>query len=114
MPVRIVEFQTTPNPSALRCVLDAPVVTAPLSVRSRPAPGTPLLAEHPLAAAIMAIPGVHGLLLHPLWLTITKDPSTPWAAVKPALARVLAAAQPLTAPPPTIKPPTAARPEADA
>lgn len=90
MPYTVTQFQPTPNPNAMKCVLDRAVAPSPRSYRSRPeAPGP---ADDPLAAALFAVPGVAGLLLNHDWVTVTKEPGVDWAAVKTAMRRALASA----------------------
>ena len=90
MPYQVTEFQDTPNPNALKCVLDRP---AP------PIDGPGLRSYHsseaakndPLAGALLALPGVVGVLINPAWITISKSPDADWRALKPALKKVLGA-----------------------
>jgi hypothetical protein len=88
MPLRIVSYQETPNPHALKCALDratgAPGVSR--SFRDASAAG-----DDPVARAIFAVPGVTGLLLHADWLTVSKAPEASWKTLKPALEQALAA-----------------------
>lgn len=114
MPVRVIEYQPTPNPSALRCVLDAPVARTPISLRPTSTHQAPAANHAPaaattnaastiesrdpgpaLAAQITTIPGVVGLLMHPTWLTITKAPGTNWPPIKRALESLLDSAAPI-------------------
>lgn len=84
MPLRVKSFQQTPNPNALKCLLDARLPGAPRSYfKPQDAQGDPL------AAALFAIPGVTNLLIQPDWITVSKAPETPWSAVKPAVEKVL-------------------------
>ena len=88
MAYEIVEFQDTPNPNALKCVLDRPV--APLggaglrSYQSRDA-----AAADPVAVPIMTVPGVVGVLITPGWITISKAPEVEWKQLKGALKKVM-------------------------
>ncbi len=86
---RVTEFQPTPNPNALKCVLDAAVSDRPRSFRSAADLGDP--AAEPLAAALFALPGVAGLLICDNWVTVNKAPDAAWPALKPAISRVLKA-----------------------
>lgn len=98
MPLVVKEYQSTPNPNALKCVVDRPI--APLTPLTPPAPALRSYASaaaataDPLAAALFAIPGVRNVLVHaparePGWISINKSPETPWSALKPAIERVL-------------------------
>ena len=85
------EFQETPNPAALKCVLDRPVDpigegSAPIrSYRSREA------ASHdPLATRLFAVPGVANVLIADTWVTIGKADDAAWKSLKPAIVKALA------------------------
>ncbi|MCU0688642.1 MAG: NifU N-terminal domain-containing protein [Phycisphaerales bacterium] len=98
MGLRVVQYLDTPNPQALKCVLDGVV-----SVGSRPyragqagAGGGKSSGEadgrsDALASALLAIPGVVGLLLHGDWMTVSKSPDARWAAIKPRVEATLKA-----------------------
>jgi hypothetical protein len=77
-------FETTPNPNALKCVLDAPRTGAIVSASS-----IPEAAGDPHAEALLAIPGVTRVLLHTAFVTVSKDPGADWAPVKRAVKKVL-------------------------
>jgi len=88
VPYVVTEFVTTPNPNALKCVLDV-----------SPAPGGPRsytraedAAADPLGAALMAIPGVRNVLIHDGWISVGKTPDAEWKRVKADVKRVLGAA----------------------
>jgi hypothetical protein len=84
MPHRVVEFQPTPNPNALKCILDAPLPEPIRSFRT-----AQQAAGDPLGEALIAIPGVTGVLLSGAWMTVNKAPQTEWTAVKRAVQDVL-------------------------
>ncbi|MBC7835284.1 MAG: NifU N-terminal domain-containing protein [Phycisphaerales bacterium] len=77
MPYAITRFDPTPNPNALKCILDRPISDRPRSFRSA-AEAT----SDPLAAAIFAVPGVTNLLLNGDWLTVNKSSESEWKPVK--------------------------------
>lgn len=87
MPHRIVQYQPTPNPNALKCFLDAPLEGGLRSFRT-PAEG----AADALARRLFAVPGVHSLLLGGDWLTVNKSPEAAWREVKAGVERALAEA----------------------
>lgn len=93
MPLRVKSFQPTPNPNAVKCVLDRAVVREPLSYRSAPAPGEGADEGERLAAALFTVPGVVGLLLNGDWVTVNKAPDAEWSSVKEGVRRVLAEAR---------------------
>jgi hypothetical protein len=68
---QVTDFQDTPNPNALKCVLDhspAPVE----GLRSYLAAPDPT--RDALAAALFSVPGVIGVLINPGWVTVSKSP----------------------------------------
>lgn len=85
MPFKIVEFQTTPNPNAIKCVLDSS--PSPDGMRSYTAPDQ--AAGDPLGTALFAIPGVRNVLIHDGWISIGKTQEADWRTVKAALRKVL-------------------------
>lgn len=97
MPVRVIRFEPTPNPLAVKCVLDRAVgPTGDVAARSfRGGAGS---AGHPLAAALLAVPGVEGVLFGPggpqgAWVSVTRSAGVSWKAIQPAVERVLSAAE---------------------
>ncbi len=86
---RIVEFQPTPNPNALKCILNAPLPAPIRSFRKRED-----AAGDPLGERLLAIPGVSSVLLSGSWMTVNKTPGAEWSGVKRAVQDVLKAAIP--------------------
>jgi len=84
MAYAVTKFQPTPNPNALKCVLDKPLDGPIRSYRAREQAG-----DDPLAAALFAVPGVTGVLLSGGWLTVNKSPEADWGGVKKGVAEVL-------------------------
>jgi hypothetical protein len=79
-----VSFETTPNPNALKCVLDEPRSGTIVSA------GTPGEAgDDPQALALLAIPGVTRVLLHTRFVTVSKQPDADWAKIKRQVKKVL-------------------------
>jgi hypothetical protein len=81
----ITAYQDTPNPNALKCVLSAPLAVpggAP-AIRSYTSPEAAV--RDPAAGAVLAVRGVKGVLISAGWMTVTKDESASWRAIKPAL-----------------------------
>lgn len=91
MASKVVRFDTTPNPNALKCVLDAPVTDTPRSYFSSEQAG---LAADALGIALFAVPGVTNVLIHSDWITICKAPDAPWNGIKDGIKEVLAKAAP--------------------
>lgn len=88
MPYRITRYDDTPNPNAIKCILDRAIPPGPRSYRAADQAGA-----DPVAAALFAIPGVSGLLFADGWLTVNKSPDSAWKSIKPAVERTLAAAE---------------------
>jgi pyrimidine deaminase RibD-like protein len=78
-------FETTPNPNAIKCVLDAPRTGAIISAGS-----IPEAAGDPHAEALLAIRGVTRVLLHTAFVTVSKEPTADWAPIKRAVKKLLA------------------------
>lgn len=85
----ILEFKQTPNPDALKCVVDPKVAAlpGPKRVRAYRSPGE--AAADPLAAILFAVPGVSSVLIHEEWITVNKDGGVAWSAVKPGIQKAL-------------------------
>jgi hypothetical protein len=90
MPVKVVRYETTPNPNALKCVLSARVSEGSRPFRTAEAAGAGEGGD-PLAARLFAIDGVTGVLMLGDWVTINKRPEAPWAPIKKGLEKALAA-----------------------
>jgi hypothetical protein len=88
MPYEITEFETTPNPNALKCWLDRPISEGPRSFLN-----AEMAAEHPIAAALFAEAGVTSVLFGGDWLTVNKPAEAKWPAIKEKVRRVLARAE---------------------
>lgn len=89
MAYRIIEFVATPNPNALKCVLDvSPAPNGPRSYVNK----APDAAADPLGAALMQIAGIRNILIHDGWISIGKDPAADWRSLKAAVKKVLSEA----------------------
>ncbi len=78
-------FETTPNPNALKCVLDAPRAGAIISAgRAEEAGGDAL------ALALLGIPGITRVLLHTAFITVCKEPGADWRPIKRMVRKALA------------------------
>jgi hypothetical protein len=86
MGFRVTEIQPTPNPNAVKLMLDRSVAAQPMSFFNAAA-----AKDHPLAAALFAIEGVTSLLLLGDFITINKSPAADWADIKRRARAVLAA-----------------------
>jgi hypothetical protein len=87
MPYSVREVQPTPNPNALKFVLDQLISEATISFRH------PEQAEHhPLAAKLFSIQGVKGLMLLGDFITVTKTQEADWKSLSPAIKAALESA----------------------
>ena len=99
MGFRVVEVVSTPNPNAVKFVLDRPVAEQPVSFLTAEAQRAEVKGDatpkHPtvvsgLVARLFAIPGVSGLLFLNDFVTVNKTPESKWPALKRAVKKVLA------------------------
>ena len=97
----MIEVVSTPNPNAVKFVLDRPVAEEPVSflsvdalaestVKSEGDRSGHSLVKSGLVARLFAIPGVSGLLFLNDFVTVNKTPETKWPGLKRAVKRVLA------------------------
>lgn len=84
MAYRVQRFETTPNPNALKCVVEP----GPGSIRSYFEPDQ--AADDPLAAALFSLPGITNVLIHETFISVCKQPDSDWKKLRPAIERVLA------------------------
>jgi len=94
MGYRVREFQETPNPGAVKIVLEGPI--SPLEGQG----GTPRsyrsaesAAIDPLAARLFRVAGVENVLISTDWLTVGKKPEATWKSVKSAVEKALGEAE---------------------
>ncbi len=89
MGFRVAEVMPTPNPNAMKFVLDRPISEAPTSFFSADA-----AANHPVATQLFAVPGVSSLLLLGDFVTISKSPEAKWTDITGKVKKVLAEIEP--------------------
>jgi hypothetical protein len=87
MPLRVISFETTPNPNAKKCVLDGRISDRPRSFRS-----SDDAMGDPTAAALFAIPGVTGVLMNGDWVTVNKAAEAAWGEVERGVRETLSRA----------------------
>ena len=87
MPFNVREVQPTPNPNAMKLILDRVIADCPMSFLNA-ASGN----EHPIASRLFAIKGVTALLLLGDFVTVTKTPEAKWADITKKVEQALAAA----------------------
>ena len=87
MGFEVKEVQATPNPNALKFVLDRVIAPQPISFFTAEA-----AASHPLASRLFEISGVTSLLLLGDFVTVNKQPQAKWSAISKKVKRVLSEA----------------------
>lgn len=75
---RVIGFESTPNPQAVKVLLEGHVAHQPRSYREPPPADCP----DTLARALFAIDGVRILLIHHEFITIGKAPQASWPTIK--------------------------------
>jgi len=79
------EVQPTPNPNAVKFILDRQIAERPISfLKAAPA------AEHPIASRLFGISGVSSVLMLGDFVTINKSPDTRWVDITPKVKQILA------------------------
>lgn len=94
MPWSVTRFDPTPNPNALKCVLDRAILPDGAGPRSYRAPGE--ASGDALAEALFAIepPGsVACVLISTDWITVNRAPGADWERVKKGVREALARAE---------------------
>ncbi len=79
------EVQPTPNPNAVKFVLDRVISDRPMSFLDPSSGG-----DHPVAVRLFAISGVTSLLLLGDFVTVNKRPEARWADIKTKVEQALA------------------------
>ena len=81
----VAEIQPTPNPNALKFILDREIANQPASFFD------PAAAQnHPVASRLFAVGGVASLLFLGDFVTVNKTPESDWAAIKRGVKKALA------------------------
>jgi hypothetical protein len=81
---KVTSVQPTPNPNALKFLLNRPITETTLSART-----TDQAAGHPLMEQLFSVPGVTGVLLLGDFVTINRSPESNWADIKKGVRRIL-------------------------
>ena len=84
MAYKVLEVQPTPNPNALKFLLDRQIAENPTSFF-----GADAAAGHPIASRLFAVPGVSSLLLLGDFVTVNKTPDASWSEIKRRVQQVL-------------------------
>ena len=85
MAYKVVEVQPTPNPNALKFLLDRSIAEQPTSFLSADA-----ARGDPVATRLFEVPGVSSLLFLGDFVTVNKSPDANWAEIKSQVKRLLA------------------------
>ena len=86
MAFQVREIQSTPNPNAMKFVLDRPVTEKPVSFLH---PSDADAEGHPLARRLFEIPGICAVLLLGDFVTVNKTADAKWPGLKTRVKRVL-------------------------
>jgi len=78
--LRVIQFEPTPNPNAVKCLTDRPTGEA---IRSYFNAGD--AAGDALASRLFAIEGVTNVLIHLTFISVCKAPSADWKALRPLI-----------------------------
>lgn len=85
MTTRILKFESTPNPNAVKCILDRTVSDRPRSYLNAEA-----AIGDPLAEPFFALQGIRNILVNGDWISVNKLDDAKWSTLKPALRKVVA------------------------
>lgn len=70
----ITQIQSTPNPDAIKLMLDEPQTLGIRSYRSSAPPPE----NDPLARSLLELPGVVGVLIHERFITLSREQGRDW------------------------------------
>jgi hypothetical protein len=90
MPFKVLEIQPTPNPNAMKFILDGEISQGAVSFFN---PGS--AGDYPLARQLFAIPGITSLLFLGDFLTVNKSPEAKWKPITSAVTKTLSTALPM-------------------
>ena len=80
----VTAIQRTPNPNALKFILDHVISKQPLSFFNPEAAG-----DHEIACRLFQVSGISSLLLLGDFLTVNKRPEASWKAIKASVCEIL-------------------------
>ena len=84
---QVTQFETTPNPNAVKCWLDKPISDMPRSFLN-----PDMAQEDPIARKLFSEAGATCVLFNGDWLTVNKAPEADWQSVKQAVRQILSEA----------------------
>jgi len=82
---KVRSYETTPNPDALKCLLDTTI-----SDRPRSFIGAEQAKGDPIAGPMFAQARLRAVLINTDWVSINKEPDANWKDIKPIVEQVLA------------------------
>lgn len=82
---KVRRYEPTPNPDALKCLLDTRI-----SDRPRSFIGQAQAASDPLAGPLFTRARLRAVLINNDWITINKEPDADWKDIKPIVEELLA------------------------
>ena len=85
MPYRVTAVEPTPNPNAVKFMLDRDISAGSESFLDSSAGE-----DHPIAKQLFTIDGVASLLLLGNFVTVSKTPAAVWKTVTPKVKKMLA------------------------
>ena len=88
MSFTVKEVQPTPNPNAMKFVLDKTVSPQPASFYTKDQ-----AIGNALATQLLGIPGVSNVMLLADFVTVGKQPAARWSEINGSVKRILAAAE---------------------
>lgn len=83
--MKVVSLESTPNPNALKLLLDGKVLEAGSRSYDQPSEAK----GDPVATALFQIPQVRSVFIMPTFVTVVKDAATPWDALTEPLTRAI-------------------------
>ncbi len=83
--MQVVEVAPTPNPNAMKIILDGSVCSGTKSYFN-----VAMAKDDPLATRLFAIPGVKGVMLLGSFITVSKSPDAAWDSILPEVKMILA------------------------
>jgi NFU1 iron-sulfur cluster scaffold homolog, mitochondrial len=84
LPYKVQEIQPTPNPNAMKFLLDRAISEQPTSFFDADS-----AQGHPVASRLFAVPGVSSLLLLGDFVTVNKIPGAKWPEITSQVKSVL-------------------------
>lgn len=84
MGLKVIAVEPTPNPNALKFVVDGTIAARPASFF-----GTKAAEGHPVASKLFQVTGVSSVLLLNDFVTVNKSPEASWGPIRTKVKRIL-------------------------